>query len=81
LRQSHKTILLWILLILMFVSIYNLFTDSGSREEKLNATEFKQALLQLIEELAKKKDASHIYIRRDGFSLTLARSGKAEASA
>jgi len=30
LRQSHKTILLWILLLLMFVSIYSLFTNKGS---------------------------------------------------
>ena len=33
-RQSHKTILLWILLILMFVSVYNLFTNPGRAEDK-----------------------------------------------
>src|SRR5688500_10270023 len=33
-RQSHKTILLWILLILMFVSIYNLFTNPSKSEDK-----------------------------------------------
>jgi cell division protease FtsH len=44
LRQSHKTILLWILLILMFVSIYNLFTDSGSKEKELAVPEFKALL-------------------------------------
>jgi cell division protease FtsH len=33
-RQSHKTILLWILLILMFVTIYNLFTSPGRGEDK-----------------------------------------------
>ena len=35
LRQSHKTILLWLLLILMFVSIYQLFTGplEGRRRE------------------------------------------------
>jgi cell division protease FtsH len=41
LRQSHKTILLWILLILMFVSIYNLFTDSGAKEQELDVTALK----------------------------------------
>jgi cell division protease FtsH len=34
LKQSQKTILLWVLLILMFVSIYHLFTDSAPKEEK-----------------------------------------------
>ncbi len=33
-RQSHKTILLWILLILMFVTIYNLFQGTGKGEDK-----------------------------------------------
>jgi hypothetical protein len=31
----------------------------------------KQSLLQLIEQLSKKKDCNHVYIRRNGFSLTL----------
>jgi cell division protease FtsH len=44
LRQSHKTILLWILLILMFVSIYNLFTDSGTKANDLEATTFKSQI-------------------------------------
>ena len=33
----------------------------------------KQSLLQLIEQLSKKKDCNHIYIRRNGFSLTFGR--------
>jgi oxaloacetate decarboxylase alpha subunit len=33
----------------------------------------KQSLLQLIEQLSAKKDCNHIYIRRDGISLTLAK--------
>jgi cell division protease FtsH len=40
-RQSHKTILLWILLILMFVLIYNMFTDSGTKEVEKSASQFK----------------------------------------
>src|SRR5678815_2780956 len=43
-RQSHKTILLWIMLILMFVLIYNMFTDSGTRETQKNVTAFKQEI-------------------------------------
>ncbi len=39
-RQSHKTILLWVLLILMFVMIYNMFTDNGSKEVEKSVTEF-----------------------------------------
>jgi len=31
----------------------------------------KQSLLQLIEQLSKKKDCNHVYIRKNGFSLTL----------
>ncbi len=33
-RQSHKTVLLWIILILMFVSIYHLFTNPTKGEDK-----------------------------------------------
>jgi cell division protease FtsH len=41
LRQSHKTILIWAILILMFVSIYSMFTDSGSKEKRLDVTSFR----------------------------------------
>src|SRR4051794_645860 len=44
LRQSHKTILIWAILILMFVSIYSMFTDSSTKERELDVTAF-QALL------------------------------------
>ena len=39
-KQSHKTILLWVLLILMFVSIYNLFTTQGKEAEKVIFSQF-----------------------------------------
>ena len=42
-RQSHKTILLWLLLILMFVSIYQLFTGpSKAADEKIAFGAFMQ---------------------------------------
>jgi hypothetical protein len=41
---------------------------NGAPKPKLDA---KQPLLNLIEELTKKKDCHHIYIRRVGVSLTL----------
>ena len=42
-RQSHKTILLWLLLILMFVSIYQLFTGpSKAGDEKIAFGSFMQ---------------------------------------
>src|SRR5262245_26296455 len=44
-RQSHKTILIWAILILMFVSIYSMFTDSSSKEKNLDATAFHTRLL------------------------------------
>ncbi len=40
-RQSHKTILIWAILILMFVSIYSMFTDSSSKEKELDVTAFR----------------------------------------
>jgi hypothetical protein len=43
----------------------------GAPKPKLDA---KQPLMNLIAELTKKKDCRHIYIRRDGVALTLARS-------
>jgi len=44
LRQSHKTILIWAILILMFVSIYSMFTDSSSKEREQDVTAFRQTL-------------------------------------
>ena len=40
-RQSHKTILIWVILIVMFVSIWSMFSDSGSKETELDVTAFK----------------------------------------
>jgi cell division protease FtsH len=40
LRQSHKTILIWVILILMFVSIYSMFTDSSGKEKEIDVTAF-----------------------------------------
>jgi cell division protease FtsH len=44
LRQSHKTILIWAILILMFVSIYSMFTDSSSKEKEVDVTTFQRQL-------------------------------------
>ncbi|HEY5935968.1 MAG TPA: ATP-dependent zinc metalloprotease FtsH [Kofleriaceae bacterium] len=44
-RQSHKTILIWAILILMFVSIYSMFTDSSSKEKEIDVTKFRSELL------------------------------------
>ena len=46
---------------------------NGAPKAKLNA---KGPLMNLIEELTKKKDCHHIYIRRDGVSLTLGKSAE-----
>jgi len=43
-RQSHKTILIWAILILMFVSIYSMFTDSSSKEREEDVTTFRAEL-------------------------------------
>ncbi len=44
LKQSQKTILLWLFLILMFVGIYKLFTGDGSKEKDENVTWLKDNL-------------------------------------
>jgi cell division protease FtsH len=43
LRQSHKTILLWLLFALMFVSIYQLFTSGTAKaDDKITLSQFVQ---------------------------------------
>src|SRR5579884_370880 len=39
-RQSHKTILLWVLLILMFLSVYNLFQGQKGDDQKIQFSDF-----------------------------------------
>ncbi|MGZ8427675.1 MAG: hypothetical protein ACXWYD_22235, partial [Candidatus Binatia bacterium] len=56
----------------------NALMTAGASRPKLDG---KQPLMQLIEELTKKKDSSHIHILRDGVSLTLGKPPKADASA
>ncbi len=56
----------------------NALMTAGAPRPKLDG---KQPLMQLIEELTKKKDSNHIHIRRDGVSLTLGKSPKADTSA
>ncbi|MGE3459725.1 MAG: ATP-dependent metallopeptidase FtsH/Yme1/Tma family protein, partial [Kofleriaceae bacterium] len=43
-RQSHKTILIWAILILMFVSIYSMFTDNSTKEKEIDVTAFRGQL-------------------------------------
>ena len=52
-RQSHKTILIWVILIVMFVGIYSMFTDSSSKDKPLDANAFHKML-------ANKDEASKI---------------------
>jgi len=44
LKQSQKTILLWLFLILMFVGIYKLFTGDGTKEEEKDVSWLKEEL-------------------------------------
>ncbi len=43
-KQSHKTILLWALLIAIFLMVYNMFTDAGAKPTKMDATALTQEL-------------------------------------
>ncbi|HUS65217.1 MAG TPA: ATP-dependent zinc metalloprotease FtsH [Kofleriaceae bacterium] len=51
-KQSQKTILLWLFLILMFVGIYKLFTGDGTKEKEENVTWLKTDLLSSEEKIA-----------------------------
>jgi len=62
LRQSHKTILIWAILILMFVSIYSMFTDSSSKTTPIDVTTFRQE----IQSPDKRKDIEKIEIEPRG---------------
>ena len=62
LRQSHKTILIWAILILMFVSIYSMFTDSSSKTKPIDVTTFRQNL----KDENKRKDIENIEIEPRG---------------
>src|SRR6266496_5683797 len=50
-------------------------TTAGTPRPQLDG---KQSLLQLIEHLSKKKDCNHIYVRRDGISLTLNKTNQSD---
>ncbi len=43
-RQSHKTLLIWLILIAVFVSIYSMFADSSAKAKVIDVKEFKTAL-------------------------------------
>jgi cell division protease FtsH len=62
LRQSHKTILIWLILIVVFVSIYSLFTDSSSKETALEMKAFHG----LLADKEKSSDIERIKIHPGG---------------
>ncbi|MBL8619734.1 MAG: ATP-dependent zinc metalloprotease FtsH [Myxococcales bacterium] len=43
-RQSTKTILIWLILIVVFVSVYNIFTDSSGKTQTVDANAFNAKL-------------------------------------
>ena len=50
-RQSHKTILLWLLLILMFVSVYNLLSQPAHEEGRIIFSDFVASVEQRPEQI------------------------------
>lgn len=52
-RQSHKTILIWGILILLFVSVYTMFTSNSTPPRQIDVTAFRN-------ELADRKRAADI---------------------
>jgi cell division protease FtsH len=65
-KQSHKTILLWVVLILMFVSIYQLFNTPSKDRKKVSFSEFIQKVEQGKVDSVKIKGREHIGKFRDG---------------
>jgi cell division protease FtsH len=74
-KQSHKTILLWLLLICMFVAIYKLFTDSGVKPKEVDPVTFKKEISDPkaaaeIEKIdiqpAGRDDAKYVVTYKDG---------------
>ena len=61
-RQSHKTILIWAILIVMFVSIYSMFTDGSSKTKSLDVAAFRADLLNKD----KVKDIEQVKIEPQG---------------
>ena len=43
-RQSHKTILIWGILILLFVSVYTMFTSNSTPPREMDVTAFRNEL-------------------------------------
>jgi cell division protease FtsH len=64
LRQSHKTILIWAILILMFVSIYSMFTDGGAKEKAYDGG--ATAFISDIQNKDKAKDIEKIQVEPRG---------------
>jgi oxaloacetate decarboxylase alpha subunit len=53
-------------------------SDDGRPREYLDAT---QPLVKIIEQLAKRREANHVYIERPGFSIRMERRSNGEAGA
>ncbi|HVV81506.1 MAG TPA: ATP-dependent zinc metalloprotease FtsH [Kofleriaceae bacterium] len=43
-RQSHKTLLIWFILIAVFVSIYSMFADSSTKAKEIDVKQFRADL-------------------------------------
>ena len=58
-KQSHKTILLWMMLILMFISIWHFSTSSSKKKDIIDFSEFLQYLADdRVKEITIKGDTS-----------------------
>jgi cell division protease FtsH len=62
LRQSHKTLLIWAILIAMFMSVYWMFNDNGGQEKDLDVTAFKT----MINDPAQAKDIANVLVEPGG---------------
>ncbi|MBK9029786.1 MAG: ATP-dependent zinc metalloprotease FtsH [Myxococcales bacterium] len=56
-RQSTKTILIWLILIVVFVSVYSMFTDSSSSKKTIDARTFNAILTDEAKARADRKAA------------------------
>jgi cell division protease FtsH len=64
-KQSYRTILLWVLLILVFFTVYQVFMSSSHRSEELSFTEFQAAVDRGCVPEATIKGRSYSFLRVD----------------
>src|ERR1044071_678095 len=66
LRQSYKTVLLWVVLILMFVAFYQFFAQHDRKQKELAFSDFVQKVEQHeVREVQVKDNVNYVGVLKD----------------